>query len=167
MSLRSGHARRVFVFTAFVLVASTPIATAQDHGIPSTTLTTLFAPQPQQLLDEPSPRTWRAESVRPATPASSRRVLLPLYVSFATLQMLDVHSTTRALSRGGVEANPVMRGVADKPAALFAVKAGVTASTIFLAEKIRPKSRVAAIVVMAALNSTYATVVAHNYRVAR
>jgi len=36
-----------------------------------------------------------------------------------------------------------------------------------LAEKVRSKSRVGAILLMAALNSTYATVVAHNYRVVR
>lgn len=169
MSLRApGHAGRVFVFTALALVASTTIASAQEMAIPSSTLATLFAPQPQQVFNEQSPGTSsNQESLRAASARSSRSVLLPLYVSFATLQMLDVHSTSRALANGGVEANPVMRGVAGNPAALVAVKAGVTASTILLAEKVRSKSRVGAILLMAALNSTYATVVAHNYRVVR
>ena len=100
-------------------------------------------------------------------PAASASVLVPLYVSFAALQALDVHSTTRALGRGGVEANPLMRGVADQPAALMAVKAGGAATTIYLAHKVSKRSRVGAIVVMAAVNSAYAMVVAHNYRAAR
>ena len=44
------------------------------------------------------------------------------------------------------------------------MKAGVTASTIFLAEKLRVKNLVGAVVLMAALNSAYAMVVVHNYR---
>jgi hypothetical protein len=169
MSLRTRrNARRVSGFTLLALVASVTIAHAQDFTIPSRTLAPLFALQPQQAFSEQSPGTspdqdaWRSPSAR-----SSRGILLPLYVSFATLQVLDVHSTSRALAAGGVEANPVMRGVAGNPAALLAVKAGVTASTIVLAEKVRSKSRVGAILLMAALNSTYATVVAHNYRVVR
>ena len=81
--------------------------------------------------------------------------------------MLDAHSTRRALAVGGAEANPVMRSVAGSAAALVAIKAGVTASTILLSEKVRTKSRTGAILLMVALNSTYATVVAHNYRVVR
>jgi hypothetical protein len=81
--------------------------------------------------------------------------------------MLDAHSTTRALASGAVEANPMMRGVAGNPAALVAVKAGVTASTIVVAEKLRSRSRVGAILFMAALNSTFATIVAHNYQAVR
>ena len=48
--------------------------------------------------------------------------------------------------------------------ALVALKAGVTASTILLTEKLRVRNRVGAIVLMAALNSAYAMVVVHNYR---
>jgi hypothetical protein len=169
MSLRTrGHARRVSAFTLLALVSSVTIAHAQELTIPSRMLAPLFAPQPQQLFSEQSRATSsNQESWRPASARSARSVLLPLYVSFATLQLLDAHSTTRALASGGVEANPVMRGVAGNPAALVAVKAGVTASTIVLAEKVRSKSRVGAILLMAALNSTYATVVAHNYRAVR
>ena len=169
MSLRApGHAGRVSAFTLLALMTSATIVPAQELTIPSRTLAQLFAPQPQQLLSEQSRGTSsNQESRRPASARSARSVLLPLYVSFTTLQLLDAHSTTRALATGGVEANAVMRGVAGNPAALLAVKAGVTASTIVLAEKVRSKSRVGAILLMAALNSTYATVVAHNYRVVR
>lgn len=104
-------------------------------------------------------------SPREASPASEGRgVLVPLYVSFASLQMLDAHSTLRAVRAGGVEQNPMLRGLADKPAAMVALKAGVAASTIALAEKVRGRSRIGAIVLMSALNSLYASVVVHNYR---
>jgi hypothetical protein len=103
-----------------------------------------------------------------APPSSDRpRALVPLYVSFATLQALDVHSTSRALDAGAGEANPLMRGVAHRPAALLAVKAGGAASAIWLAHKLSKRSRTGAIVLMAAVNSAYAMVVAHNYRARR
>lgn len=101
------------------------------------------------------------------SPSSRRGALLPLYASFATLQALDGHSTLRAIRAGAEERNPLMRGVADRPAALFAIKAGVAASTILLTEKLRVKNRTGAIVLMAALNSVYAVVVAHNYQAVR
>lgn len=95
----------------------------------------------------------------------SRGALVPLYVSFAALQALDVHSTLTALGRPGTrEANPLMAGVVDRPAAFMAVKAGAGAGIIYLAEKLRKRSRAGAMVMMAALNSVYAAVVAHNYR---
>ena len=99
--------------------------------------------------------------------STKRGVLVPLYVSFASLQMLDAHSTIRAVRAGGVEQNPLMRGLADKPAALFALKAGVAASTIGLAERLRRHSRLGSIALMAGLDSAYAIVVAHNYRTIR
>ncbi len=57
--------------------------------------------------------------------------LVPLYASFATLQALDVHSTSRALDQGAVEANPMMKGLAGNPTALLAVKAAGTAGIIY------------------------------------
>ena len=81
--------------------------------------------------------------------------------------MLDAHSTLRGINAGATEANPVMGGIAHKPVALVAVKAGLTASTIYLVEKLRVRSRRASIALMAVLNSAYVTIVAHNYRVPR
>jgi hypothetical protein len=96
-----------------------------------------------------------------------KKVLVPLYISYAALQGLDVHSTTRALRGGASEANPLMRGVAQQPVALIAVKAGAAATTIWLTHKVSKRSRAGAIVLMAAVNSAYAVIVAHNYRVGR
>lgn len=100
-------------------------------------------------------------------PASTTRVLVPMYVSFATLQGLDIHSTLRALDHGATEANPTLGGVAQQPVALIGVKAMSAASTIWLAHKVSKRSRTGALVLMAAVNSAYAMVVAHNYRAVR
>lgn len=93
----------------------------------------------------------------------TRGVLVPLYISFATLQALDAHTTIHALNHGAREMNPMMQGIASRPAALIAVKGGVAASTILIADKLRTRSRIGAVVFMAAVNSLYATVVANNY----
>jgi hypothetical protein len=109
----------------------------------------------------------QARACPPKLEERRRGILVPLYASFAVLQALDAHSTLRALDAGATEANPLMGGLAGKPAALLAVKAGLAASTIYLVEKVRVKSRGAAIALMTVLNSAYASIVAHNYRVPR
>ena len=102
-------------------------------------------------------------AVRPA----SRGPLVPLYISAAALQMMDVHSTRRALALGHAEGNPFMSGIASNTPAFVAVKAATAASVILLSEKLRKRNRVAAIGLMVAVNAATAAVVAHNYRVAR
>jgi hypothetical protein len=106
-----------------------------------------------------------AQELNPA--AQTGRALVPLYMSLGVLQALDVHSTTRAIRAGGVEANPLMRGVAQEPGAMLAVKAGGVASTIWLTHKLAKRSKTGAFILMAAVNSAYAVVVANNYRAAR
>jgi hypothetical protein len=49
----------------------------------------------------------------------------------------------------------------------MAVKAGGAASTIWLTHKLARRSKTGAFVVMAAVNSAYAMIVAHNYRAGR
>ena len=105
-----------------------------------------------QLFRAPEPR-------RPAA-------LIPMYASLAALQGADFVSTSRALSSGAAyEANPVMRGVVGNPAAFLAVKAGTTAGTIWIAERLRKKHPVRALVLMASTNAVMAAVVAHNLNV--
>jgi len=96
----------------------------------------------------------------------SKELRVGMYASFVTLQALDGMSTLKALSAGGREANPVMSGVVSSPAGLFAVKAGTAAATVLLAERLAKHNKVASFVMMAALNTGYAAIVAHNYRVA-
>jgi hypothetical protein len=95
-----------------------------------------------------------------------RPTLLPaLYATTVALQALDAHSTMTGLKNGAVEANPLMKGAAGNPGVLLAVKAGAAASTIYFAEKLWRRNRVAAVVLMAAVNGVTAAVVAHNYKV--
>ena len=89
-----------------------------------------------------------------------------LCVSFAALQALDLHSTFRALGTGAQESNPVLGGFANNKAAMIGVKAATTVGTIYLVRKFGVKNRVASTILMAAANSAYAIIVAHNYRVA-
>jgi hypothetical protein len=89
-------------------------------------------------------------------------VLPVLYVSFVALQGYDAYSTTAGIARGAKEANPAMRVVAGNQAALWAVKAGSTAASIWIAERMWKKNRVGAIVTMAAVNGMMAAVAARN-----
>ncbi|MEO7189932.1 MAG: DUF5658 family protein [Vicinamibacterales bacterium] len=94
-------------------------------------------------------------------------LMLSLYASTALMQALDVHSTLTAFSAGAVEGNPMMKGIAGNKAAFIAMKAGVAASTIFATRALAKKNKVAAIATLLAINSAYAMVVDHNYKVAR
>jgi hypothetical protein len=103
------------------------------------------------------------ERASPARPAS----LIPLYISFGSLQALDIHSTFRALGNGGSEVNPVIGSVMGKPAGLIALKGGATVGIIYVTEKVARRSRTAAVLTMIGLNSACAMVVARNYSIAR
>ena len=118
----------------------------------------------------PGARAFQASEPTAAPPIvemPSRRpaALVPLYVSFAALQVLDVHSTLRAPEFGGREANPVVAGMLGSPAALVAAKAGMTAGIYFVSERMWKRNRGAAVLTMIALNSAYAAIVARNYAI--
>jgi hypothetical protein len=151
-----------FAVPVFVLALLAAPAAAQDVApIELTGLETAaiqLPPPPAPALPAPLPARDLDADRRPAA-------LMPLYASFIALQGLDVHSTTRGLSRGAVEANPLMKDVAGNPGALFAVKAASTAGIVYGVEKLRKRNRAAAVGVMVALNAAMAYVVQHNYRV--
>ena len=116
--------------------------------------------------DEQAPTITAAPVVAQAPSAAHRpSVLVPLYVSFATLQGLDIHSTLRAPEFGGREANPVVGSMLGSPAAFIAAKAGMTASIYFVSERLWKRHKTAAVLTMIGLNSSYGAVVAHNYAV--
>jgi uncharacterized protein DUF5658 len=104
-----------------------------------------------------------AVAVAPPADAPRPAALAPLYVSFAALQVLDIHSTLRAPATGAREMNPVVSGLLGSPAALVAAKAGVAAGMIFVSEGVRKHHPRTALLTMFALNSAYAIIVAHNY----
>jgi hypothetical protein len=108
-----------------------------------------------------------AAAVPAGIPSRPSLALPALEVSFGALQIMDIVSTTRALNAGLTEGNTAMRGVVNRPLAVAAVKAGSTAATIFLVNRVARKSRAAAILTMFAINSAYSVVVVHNFRAVR
>jgi hypothetical protein len=130
---------------------------------------TLAAPAP---LAEPTQLSAPAPSLPKAAELGQARQrrpdsLVPLYVSFGALQVLDTHSTWRALHHGAVEANPMLKGVVGSQAGLIALKAAGTAGVIFASEKMWKRNRTASMVFMVAANSAMAWVVQNNYRAVR
>jgi len=111
----------------------------------------------------------KVPSAAPREPAPGRPpALMPLYGSFAALQFADYATTRRALSSGsGREVNPLMEPLVGHPAAFLTLKAASTAGMIWAGEKLWRKNRVGAIVFMVATDSAMATIVAHNYAIAR
>jgi len=107
----------------------------------------------------------------PATPSAHTDrltvLLRSLYVSTAVLQGLDVHSTLYAMRTGNNENNAVMRGLVARPALFIGVKASVGGGLILASHKMAKRDKVASIVMLAAVNSAYAAVVVHNYRINR
>lgn len=102
----------------------------------------------------------------PTLDAPKRGGLLPaLYVGLAGLNVYDAYSTSNGLSSGAREANPMMKGIAGNSAALWAVKGGVTAASIAVAERLwRHNRRAAAITTMVISNGMMAIVAANNAR---
>jgi hypothetical protein len=101
-------------------------------------------------------------------PSARGTAVSALSISLAALQAYDVFSTTTALRDGGVESNPIMKGIAGNPLALTAVKAGTTTATIYLAHRLwRRNRRVEAIALMAITNGLMAGVALHNASVVR
>jgi len=155
----------------FVLAAScvyAGIATearAQETARPEVFV---VAPQPlsSNLALTPPAAPPAQVQFRPFVEPKPSNFLRSLYVTTATMQALDVHSTFAALNRGGGEANPLMNGLTKNRVAFGAVKAGVAATSIYAAHRLGKHNRVAAIALLIGINSAYAAVVSHNYRVA-
>lgn len=112
-----------------------------------------------------SATTEEAKPVFEPRRSSGRGSLTALSIASAALQGLDAYTTMSALNKGAVEANPMMRGVAGKPAMLVAVKSSMTVATIFAARSLWPRHKAAAVAVLAVSNGMLATVVAHNMSV--
>jgi hypothetical protein len=92
-----------------------------------------------------------------------RGALITLAVASTSLQICDAYTTLTALSYGGAEANPAMRGVVQHASLFVALKGGVAAGSIYAATRLwRQHHRKGAIVLMAITNGTMAVVAAHN-----
>jgi hypothetical protein len=145
------------------LFSVAPVLGQEPEQSPAPTLHAAIEVAPAPSNERPQ---VRVES-QPAIGTNRPGALMPLYVSFGALQVLDAHSTSRALARGGVEANPVMKGLAGNRAGMLAVKAAGTAGVIYASEKMWKKNKTAAVIFMVASNAAMAWVVQHNYRAGR
>jgi hypothetical protein len=109
-----------------------------------------------------------ATLVRVEPPPAKRPMILPaLYVSLGAVQAWDVYSTSAALKAGAVEGNPLVAPIANNSAGMIAVKFATVATTVFFAERLWRKNRVAAVVMMAGINGVTAAVAMRNVRNAR
>ena len=165
----------MFVASLFVFGMHTPAAAQELAAANTISATNLFPATPLVPATVAPIKAEAAEASAPTFVRSSlsqpqrRPGLLPaLYVAQGALQAMDAHSTYSAISGGAHEANPLMKNVVGNKGAMLAVKAGVAASTIWMAESMwRRGNRVGAIVTMIAANSVTGFVVAHNYKLAR
>jgi hypothetical protein len=153
-------------------VAAAPAA-AQELVGSATALALVASDTPSALLPlfPTAIRTAAsAEAASTIAPDFSRirrpRLLPALYAVTVLTQVLDAHSTMSALGRGGREMNPMMQGVASNGTTLLAVKVGTAVGTVFVAEKLWRRNRVAAVALMVAVNVATAGIAAHNYSVA-
>jgi hypothetical protein len=103
-------------------------------------------------------------NVAPRMAVRRRPLALPsLYAGSVFLQSYDAYSTLSALSNGGTEANPLMKGITKSPVAFIGLKAGVTMMSIMAAERMwKDNNRVRAVLTMVATNGFMAAVAAHN-----
>ena len=131
--------------------------------------------QIRSALILPAERHAKAITFAPTPPAPAPsflterpRALPVLYAGSVLLQGLDVHLTVKSLDLGGIEANPIMRGVVKRPAVFIAVKTAVAGLTIYAAERLwRSRHRKAAVVLMAVTTGMMAIVGAQNASVVR
>lgn len=140
--------------------------------------TPAFASDPvgpaKSTSDDPPTQTLASETLAPLRlevvhmpadfRAPSRGTALPvMYGSLAVLQAYDGIATLRGVNAGRAEINPLMAGVSGSPAAMWAVKAGVTTAAIVASERLwRSHRRTQAIVVMAIANGVMTGVALHN-----
>jgi hypothetical protein len=109
-----------------------------------------------------------ASLIRLEPPPAKRPMILPaLYVSLGAVQAWDVYSTSAALKAGAIERNPLVAPVVGNSGGMIALKLATAGTTVFFAERLWKKNRVAAIVMMAGINGATAAVAMRNIRNAR
>jgi hypothetical protein len=160
----------VVALTLGLVAWSASPAAAQELATWPSTIA--IAPTTSAFAGTAAPRLNAEQIQRALPPPVERRnqsstLMTSLYASTVAMQALDVHSTLSAFRAGAGEANPLMQDVTKNRAMFMAVKAGVAASTILAARQLSKRNRVAAVATLVAINSAYAMVVSHNYRVAR
>jgi uncharacterized protein DUF5658 len=161
--------RRFAAVLVAMLVSAAPVsigsAYAQSAATASIADAVAAATTPQFAADQSvvsTPRVTPRTEVTWTTP-----VLASLQAGLVATQLLDAHSTFRALDAGAVEGNPMMGGLVKNRAAFLGVKAAIGASLVYATHRIGQHNKVTAIALAAAVNSAYAMIASHNYNVAR
>ena len=127
------------------ITSASPVKDSADSGSESATIAPALKLQP---------------SIATVTGAA---VLRSLHVGLALAQAYDVYSTSKALERGAVEVNPLLRSTVGSRTAFIGLKIAMTAGPIYEAEKLwRSHHRIGAIALMAASNGLMMAVAAHN-----
>ena len=152
--------RRAAALAILLTVTSALPALASGRDDNAAATTTANASAPSATEPAAALPSWAIDR------AAKRPIALSaMYGAYATLQVMDLVSTRKAIAAGAHETNPLMgSGGATR---MLAVKAATGAMSIYLAEKMWKKNRVGAIVTMAAINGMTAAVVARNAHNAR
>jgi len=161
-------ARRSLVAASLVLLAAAPLRAQGHELVPTAAIADAIVAIETKAPVPPAGRapltTTAARSLTPAAEPRRPSLLVPLYITFGALQAMDAHSTMQALGHGAREQNPIVEPFGRNGAALFAIKSATTVGTIVLAEKLRQRHPVKAMVMMTVVNVAYAAIVAANYR---
>jgi hypothetical protein len=121
------------------------------------------APMAARAADDKPPVAAATIKVAPVPEPRRPMILAPLYVSFAGLQGYDGYTTLHGVNAGARESNQIVGGLASKPVAFWAVKAGSTALTFLVAEQLwRNHHRREAVAAMIISNGLMAYVAANN-----
>ncbi len=155
--------RRLGAFVFAIALVSPLTAAAADSKTAGADGNTTATPTAGAPSKEEAAATARLLAL--AREPQRPRALMALYGTYATLQVMDIVSTRRAIGSGGQESNPLMGS--GQTGQMIAMKALGSAASIYFSERIWKKNRVAAIVTMAAVNGVTAAVVAHNAQIRR
>lgn len=122
------------------------------------------------LSTEKENRNHRISSIPgeslPSTPKLENSFFTASLVSFTVLNAADYFSTREALKYSGVEeANPLMKPFAKNDMAFAALKLGMTASNVYLLQKLHEKNKTLAWVISGLCNAALSYVVVHNLKV--
>ena len=152
-------------FVLTLLASVSPVRAADQDRVAADQ--TVAMPAGFSVASQASDADWSMAPVKFGPPTRGS-VLPALYVSLAGLNAFDAYTTSKGVSLGAEEANPVLKGVANRPAVLWAVKGGVTAGSVFIAERLwRKKNKVGAVAVLLVSNGMMAVVAARNVSVIR
>ena len=150
-------------FLGLLLTASTTFAA--DETPATSSIAPAIAAAAASLAATPDAAD-NAEFVKRFANRKRPMALPALYGASILLQGYDAYSTLTVLKQGGLEANPVMKGVTKNPVAFIGLKAGVTMMSIMAAERMwKNHNRVGAIATMIVSNGLMTAVAANNAKV--